>query len=212
VAGFASSRAWSDGSTLGLRADLTALPEPAPATIPVRMEHVPPRAVAAFTSSLDDIAGDDRVEVARRLRLLEAGLENFYLAQSEDGEPIYAQWLVPAGRQALLHDLMPGLYPELRPGEGLLEGAYTFPAFRGKRVMADAVRQVLVHGRDFEGLDSVLTYVAASFPPAIAGCARAGFGLDHTRHERWRLGVRRCTFGEPDGDALRSWTAATAPR
>jgi hypothetical protein len=100
-----------------------------------------------------------------------------------------------------------GLYPHLEPGEALVEGAYTFPDFRGLAAMSAGMWELLVAARD-AGATTAYTYVTPTNVPSLRGCSRAGFGLDHVRVEQRRAGRTRIARSRPDADAGRAWQTA----
>jgi len=93
----------------------------------------------------------------------------------------------------------------LADDEALVEGAFTFPTFRGLGVMADGMGQLLSRARR-QGVRSVLTYVAEDNLASLRGCARVGFSLDHLRVNRRRLGRRSSVVSPPDEPACAAWT------
>ena len=93
----------------------------------------------------------------------------------------------------------------------LLEGVYTYVAFRRLGAMADGMHQLLEIARA-GGAKAALTYVAADYPPSIRGCANVGFILDHVAVTKRRLFARRVVFVPADDEARSAWEAATAPR
>ena len=95
----------------------------------------------------------------------------------------YAQWLIRAEDQDLLHRHAPGRFNHLEPDEVLLEGAFTFAAFRSMGAMADGMAQLLRIAAG-EGATSALTYVAIDNVPSLRGCANVKFDLDHVTRQR----------------------------
>ena len=201
---------WYTKLFLGLRADLSELPDVRPAKEPIRMEQRDPRSFDGFRRELAKVDGNDYVEVLYRVWSCNAGVQRLYAADV-DAEPAYAQWLVRHRDQHLIDEHIPGRYRPLADDEVLLEGAYTFAAFRRMGMMADGMAQLLRIARD-EGANAAITYVGADNPPSLRGCASVGFRLDHVRQSERRLTRRRSVLGGPDGDARAIWAAATAPR
>ena len=156
---------------------------------------------------LDATSGPARLDALQRGRFCQTGLSRLYVARNADGEPIYAQWLVHAWELPVLQAVTRRIYQPLGPGEVLVEGAYTFTAFRGLGAMADGQRQLLEVAR-LEGASSAVTYVAPENVPSLRGCARVGFELDHVKVIRRRLGVERIKVSSPDGNARTLWLAA----
>lgn len=202
-------RAWSSSRALGLRAPLDALPDPKPAAIPVTMVATDTARFAGFEEELRRSGEDDSLEVLGRARFCRGGVTTMYVASDEQGAPIYAQWLVTSADQDRLHAVTGGLFPPLHDGEVLVEGAYTFIAFRKLGVMADGMHQLLVIARD-AGAHSAITYVTDDNVPSLRGCARAGFDLDHVRMTTRRLGIRRSVRRPLDDDARAAWQRALA--
>jgi GNAT superfamily N-acetyltransferase len=166
----------------------------------------PPTGV--FDTELTSARGEDWLETYLRQRMVVAEVAELFVARDDAGAPIYAQWLVKAEHWARLDRFAPGRYPQLGRDEGLVEGAFTFPRFRGLGVMADGMAQLLAIARD-AGSRSVLTYVGDANVPSLRGCARVGFDLDHVRVNRRRLGRRSSTVHPVDDAARRAWEAAT---
>ena len=202
---FARRRAWSSDVSFGLRADLDKLPEVPPARIPVRMEARDPATFSGFKDELTRVSGG--LGLAQRQNLCAARVQTLYVAVDDSGEPIYAQWLVRSHEQHALHRATHGLFPELRDGEALVEGAYTFASFRKLGVMADGMMQLLVRARA-SGDRTVFTYVADGNVASLRGCARVGFVPDHLRLDMCRLGVRRTRRIPLDASSEARWSAA----
>lgn len=203
----AREQLWYTKVFLGLRCDLHALPEVRPAKVELEMQ---PRAAgdgSAFERELRRVRGDDYLEVLFRLGLCEDGVTTLYVAGSDD-DPIYAQWLVRAGDQDLMHAHAPGRYERLAPREVLLEGAYTFAAFRRMGAMADGMAQLLRIARD-EGAETAITYVTDDNVASLRGCAAVGFVADHVRRSSRRFGVRRSVPRALDDRSRGLWESAT---
>ena len=199
---------WWTKTFLGLRCDVTHLPKVRPARVPITMEPTSTSLFRGFDQELTLSHGTDYVELLLRKGLCEAGVQELYVAHT-DGQPAYAQWLVRAEDQERLHKHAPGRYALLAPGEVLLEGAFTFAAFRRQGAMADGMAQLLQIAAA-EGATSAITYVAIDNLPSLRGCSNVGFELDHVRVSVRRLGRRRSHVHEPDGRASLAWATATA--
>ena len=203
-------RAWSSEKSFGLVADLSDLPEPRRARVPVLMKPCEPRSFKGFADELERVDGDDALEVASRIRMCNAGVEQLSVATDPGGEPIYAQWLIDVSNQEALHTVVPRLFPVLGPDETLVEGAYTFVRSRRTGAMADGMHQLLV-AASTGGERRCFTYVSAGNAPSLKGCARVGFELDHVRLTRRRLGRRSVVRQAPNPSDRNAWTTAVAP-
>jgi GNAT superfamily N-acetyltransferase len=186
-------RLHSDSASLGLRRDLR-VPFTGPgAKIPITVR---PLAEADDLSALDPEAGLSADEAFARLvqrRLLRSGLQTCYVAIAPDGKPCYMQWIIPPTGNARLRAVFGNLYPVLGPEEALLEGAYTFDAYRGQGIMGAAMTQVAEQAARFGGR-WVITFVDERNPASVKGCVRAGFAPYLKRYERFRLFFRKVTF------------------
>ena len=210
--GAARDRIWSQPHLyLGLRCDLEALPEVPKARVPVEMVPRDPPQVAAFRDELRRVDGADYVQVLLRAWMADSGVRVMYLAETPQGAPIYAQWLVRRDDQTQMAKVMPAAHDELGDGEVLLEGAYTFSGFRGCGAMADGMLQLLHHARA-DGHRFAITYVGAENVPSLRGCARVGFDVDHVRINTMRVGRRTSVRSEVTPEARAAWEAAIAPR
>ena len=146
-----------------------------------------------------------------RIALCDAGVRRLHVARDDSGAATYAQWLVGPEDHAAINGVNPDLSPPPGDGQVLLEGAYSYVAFRGAGAMGDAMHQLLEIARA-EGNREAFTYVATDFLPSIRGCARVGFQLDHMRVSRRRLFARHVSFLPADDAARAAWQQATASR
>lgn len=168
-------------------------------------------AEAGLLAELEASDGDDYAEVTQRISLCDAGVRQLYVARDDAGTPAYVQWLITVADFPVIDRHSPGLYRALGAGDVLLEGAYTYIAFRRLGAMADGMHQLLEIARE-QGEKAAFTYVATDYPPSIRGCANVGFVLDHVSVTKRRLFARRVVFVAADDEARSAWEAATAPR
>jgi hypothetical protein len=200
-------RLWSSKLSFGLRADLGTLPARRLAGIAIDMQPADPAAFEGFSAELERVRGREAFELTQRVHFCRAGVRTLFVAASDAGEPIYAQWLVRPDEQRALHRAARRLFPELHDGEALVEGAYTFVAYRRLGAMADGMHQLLARARE-AGDRSVLTYVDADNVASLRGCAHVGFVADHVRKNLWCLGRRFVRRRPLDESAEARWSAA----
>jgi hypothetical protein len=198
---------WHEKVFLGLRCDLTRLPDVRPARLALTMLPESLASFSGFEEELRRSGGRDSVELLLRIRSCESGVTTLYVARSDDGRPAYAQWLVRPREQAHLHAHAPGSYGQLADDEVLLEGAYTFGEFRRLGLMADGMAQLLRYARA-EGFRSAITYVATTNVASLRGCAACGFEPDHVRVSERRLGRRRSRPEALSVQARAAWAQA----
>jgi hypothetical protein len=205
-------RTWSDIRAFGLACDAASAPPARKAKVPVEMRPMDGAAgMRHFTEELDRVAGEEYQDVHNRVRMCSNDVRTLYISLDPDGNAIYAQWLVAPGEEGSLQATIPNQFPNLAPHECLLEGAYTFMAYRRNGAMGDGMHQLLMAARD-AGASRVITYVSEAHLASLRGCANAGFTLDHVRVTRQRFNLRRNLWHAPDPEARRTWAEAIAPR
>lgn len=205
-------RVWSEARDFGLACEAAEAPEARRAKVPVVMRPMDGETgVGHFSAELDRVSGEEHRDVHNRVRLCANGVRTLYMSLDPQGEAIYAQWLVAPGEEAPLQATVPNQFPTLPEGEWLVEGAYTFHAFRRMGAMGDGMHQLLMAARDAGGR-RVITYVGEENVGSLRGCANAGFTLDHVRITRHRFNIRRALWRKPDAEAQAVWAQAVAPR
>jgi RimJ/RimL family protein N-acetyltransferase len=200
----AGEHLWGSREFFGLRNDLSALPLPGPAPLCLNRSLHDARKFDGFSADLKRTRGKDYLETVLRVSMCDAGLETLYVWTGPDGSAAYAQWVFTDRNQHLLHAHQPNRYPNLKPGEVLLEGAYTFAPYRGQGVMKQAVLELLYLLRE-QGTQSVLVYVASGNYPSLRASARLGYTLDHIRCNTSRLWNFSSRILSPAGANLREW-------
>ncbi len=204
----ATAQVWGTQAYFVLRCDLEPLPPRRPAALSLAMV---PRDCATFDGFKHELArthGTDYLEVLLRRWLCEADIRELFVGDGPDGQSAYCQWLVRPRDQSRLHEHAPRRYPVLRADEVLLEGAYTFSAYRRRGAMADGMWQLLARARD-EGARAAITHVATDNRASLRGCAAVGFELDQMRRNNRRFGLHRSVLLPVDAAATQSWEAST---
>jgi RimJ/RimL family protein N-acetyltransferase len=191
---------------LGLRCDLSVAPRIPQAKLSVSMT-ARGSDFAGFSDELRSVAGRASLDAFVRQRMVERGVQTLYVAETEAGDDIYAQWLVTPATLETLDRFSPGRYPRLAVDEALVEGAYTFSDFRGLGVMAAGMAQLMATAHA-SGARAVITYVGEDNIPSLRGCARVGFELDHLRTNRRRFGMHSSVMSGLDDAARRAWAQA----
>ncbi len=96
---------------------------------------------------------------------------------------------------AQLQRYFSGMFPILKPGEALLEGAYTLEKVRGLGVMAAAMAQIAEKAGDVDA-HAIITFVEEDNIASLKGCKRSGFSVYLVRDVRWLLFSRTVKFQE----------------
>ncbi len=179
---------------LGLARDL-AVPHQAPAAkVPVEVHPLGPGEELDFLALDDtDLSDDAAHTILQQRRLLDSQVGTCWIAVDPDGRPAYMQCLILPEHNDRLGGLFGDLYPRLRPGQALLEGAYTPPDFRGKGIMAHAMALIAESATDL-GVRSVVTFVGEDNIASLKGCKKAGFWPYTRRLEIYRYGRRQVRY------------------
>ena len=138
--------------------------------------------IRPFNTSDNDYFRDEN----SNLGLVEAHIENCYVAVNTDNLPCYRQWLMGPSQNEKIKDFFKGSFPVLKNNEALLEAAFTLPTFRGKRIMPAAMARISEKGVDI-GAKYIITFVDINNIPSLKGCKRSGFNPYVLRIEKWFL-------------------------
>lgn len=171
----------SEVLAFGLKRDLTVDFENPNALIELK--------IRPFNTSDNDYFRDEN----SNLGLVDAHIENCYVAVNTDNEPCYRQWLIGASQNEKIKGFFKGSFPVLKKNEALLEAAFTLPTFRGKRIMPAAMARISEKGVDI-GARYIITFVDVNNIPSLKGCKRSGFNPYVLRTEKWFLFKRRIIF------------------
>ncbi|GAA4902833.1 hypothetical protein GCM10023204_03680 [Actinomycetospora succinea] len=188
-----SKRVSSSTHAYGLKRDLTAPHETPVAKIPISVRKLTEADVPLILDEHAEVDEAERWERHTRVRLLERGIGTPYVAVDPDDDPCYVQWLFGPDENAEVRDFFHGIFPELAPGEALLEGAFTPTRHQGRRIMSAGMSMIAEKARDL-GARDVLTFVGVDNIASLKGCERAGFLPAIDRWETRRLGRLRVTF------------------
>ena len=108
---------------VGLRRDVS-VPFAAPAAkVPVTVRPLRPDDDLAFIAEDPNLPSEEAAERSSRRSLVNADIPTCWIAVDSEGTACYMQWLIEARDNARIQASWAGLFPELNPGEALLEGA-----------------------------------------------------------------------------------------
>lgn len=167
----------------GLRRTLDQQIEPPKAKIPLQVRPFQPGDEdALFGHRLTGTDPADALEIRYRMEHLAADIPTPYVAvDMTTGTPCYLQWLMGADQNDKIQAKLWG-FPRLAQDQALLENAYIPPAYRGQRIMPEAMYQIAERARDFNARYA-LTFVTGDNMASLKGCKRAGFDI-YMVHER----------------------------
>jgi GNAT superfamily N-acetyltransferase len=198
------TRIRSQTTFYGLLRDLDIPVQAPPARIPVEVRPLSPDDDLSFLDadpSLDREANWLRQE---QRRLADAAIPTCWVAIAEGNRVAYMQWLIASAHNARIREYWDDFFPQLRPHEALLEGAYTPEAFRGQGIMPHAMARISEAARE-SGARHVITFVKEGNIPALKGSLKAGFSPHLMRRHSWTMLRRRVEFSELPPDMALSF-------
>jgi hypothetical protein len=167
----------------GLRRSLDQTIDPPKAKIPLSVRPYAASDEAALFGHLrTGTDADDAREIRYRLDHLAADIPTPYVAVDDStGTACYIQWLMGSDQNSKIQEKLWG-FPRLGKTEALLENAYIPPAYRGQRIMPEAMYLIAEKAR-LIGATHALTFVTGDNMASLKGCKRAGFDI-YMLHER----------------------------
>lgn len=134
-------------------------------------------------------------ENMRHIRLVNENIPTCYIAENKEKTPVFRQWLFKYDQNHRVKNYFGGIFPELQSDEALLEGGFTHDKFRGLRIMAKGILNIL-DLEENKDINRFITFVDITNISSIKGLQRAGFTAFCIRHEKWRF-FRRKVFFSP---------------
>lgn len=146
-----------------------------------------------FDLSKQEYTGRERIDAARRLFTLNAGIKTCYVVQDSSGNPRFLQWLIPSSENEKLHKVYGDWYPEIGTDEAMIEHAYVLPEYRGNGLLPCAVAQVLEIARE-SGARRAVTCIPTWNENSLQSFKRMGFVPFVRRTDRKFFGIRYRRF------------------
>lgn len=143
-------------------------------------------------------------EKMRHIRLVKENIPTCYIAENNEQVPVFRQWLFKHDQNQRIQNFFGGIFPSLENGEALLEGGFTHENYRGQRIMAKGILNIL-NLPENNDIKRFITFVDITNIPSIKGLQRAGFTPYSVRHEKWRFFKRTVTFTPISSEAKKSY-------
>jgi len=146
-----------------------------------------------FESLMDQLPQFDlntRKELLARLFFHQAGFQHCFLAKLPNGQTTYMQWLIyPEENEVIANHFTRQFYP-LRPGQVMLENAFTFPRFRGMGLLPAVSAQLLILARD-QGYKDAIVYIKKNQIASLNEFIKLGFTIRKMVREYKILGITK---------------------
>lgn len=203
---------WGDTDSFGLHRDLTvrfAAPESA---IPITVRKATQADVDCIMDVTEPGLSIEEINIRRgRGYEYNTGVRNAYVAVTEDDVPCYFQMVVYSRQNSVIRKLWGKTFPELNPGQVLLEGAVTPPNFRGKRIMPKAMALISDAVR-IDNETEAITFTDVTNIASLKGCYRAGYRPFCYRLRRRRFFYERVIVVPVDGDIVIPEISESGPK
>lgn len=177
----------------GLRRDVTVPFSAPPTKIELTVRPLAPQDDLSFLDSAPELSADAARTRRGQRHLVAAHLPVCWVALNPAGKIAYMQWLISPKDNERIREQWGGSFPQLRPDEALLEGAYTPEAYRGQGIMPHAMARIAESAQAL-GARWVITFVADDNIASLKGCKKAGFSPYLERRQSWLLFRRRAVF------------------
>ena len=186
------NRIYSNSVSFGLQRDLKNEFHASSAKITIQIRTLRTEELPELLDTSSDPTISPRI-VAGQRAMVKANIPICYVAVTVEDKPCYMQWLIGYDDNQKIKDYFKGVFPPLKKQEALLEGAYSHPAYRGLRIMPNAMALIAEKAANINAR-WVNTFVDVTNIPSLKGCQRSGFEPYLIRKDRWFLFRRSITF------------------
>jgi hypothetical protein len=145
--------------------------------------------------SLDDrdLSNEDVLERIRLLLLLKSGIEEGYVAETEDGTPCHISWLINSSQNEKIKVFYGGGVLPLAPNEIIIEGVFTQEKYQ--RLGIQRWRRIRFFEKSLAmGANRAVGYIRYDNIPSLKSSKSAGYKLFMIRRSRWRFFRRTFIF------------------
>ncbi len=189
----ARQRLYSRRVAIGIRRDLSVPYDVPPAKIPLIVRPLRPDDDLSFIAAAPGLSVQEAQRRADQRWFLRAELPNCWVAVDPDGQICFMAWLLTARDNDFIRARWRGLFPDLHPDEGMVEGVHTAETHRGLGIMGDATNQMMQQARDL-GIKYSLGYIVQENSASLRGGEKHGATPFARREERWLLFRHRIRF------------------
>ena len=166
---------YSRATFIGLEKNLNTKCAPVPCQVEYSLQLASEKDMEEVVQKAKTESKDSAHELVQRSWFYEFGFHDCYIARTIDtGELCFMQCLISKKYDNLLNQGFKYWFPKLKEDEAILENAYTFEKYRGKRIMP-SVMVKLSELASSKGYKRVITYVEQDNIASLKGCQRAGF-------------------------------------
>lgn len=196
-------RIYSKNLSFGLKRDLRENFQSPSANVDISIRPLQDIDIPLLLKNTSENPVNPRI-IANQQAMVDANIPSCYVAVTKDEKPTYMQWLIGYEQREIISNYFRGIFPELKKSEALLEGAYSSPAYRGLRIMPEAMSKI---AEKAESLNArwVITFVDIENIASLKGCKRSGFEPYVLRKCVWILFYNKVSFHPIPEDLLENY-------
>jgi hypothetical protein len=136
---------------------------------------------------------EDVLERIRLLRILNSGIQECYVAETDQGVPCHISWWINSSQNPIIEEFYGGGILPLAADEVLVEGAFTLEAYQ--RLGIQRWRRLKFFEKSLDvGATRVINYIRHDNLPSLKSSRSAGYKLFMIRKDKWRLFSRSFIF------------------
>jgi hypothetical protein len=194
ISGEFRRRLYSNGYFWLLRQEISLPSKPPEPDIRVRLRTLQSEDIPKLLNMSDGgLSGENVLERIRILQLLNSGIKECYVAETEDGFPCHISWLINSSQNEKIKVFYGGGVLPLAANEVLVEGVFTHEKFR--RLGIQKWRRIKFWEKSLAmGAKRAVGYIRHDNIPSLKSDISAGFKLFMIREDRWRFFRRSFIF------------------
>jgi hypothetical protein len=129
---------------------------------------------------------EDILERIRLLKILNSGIQECYVAETDQGVPCHISWWINSSQNPIIKKLFRGRILPLAADEVLIEGSFTLEAYQ--RLGIHKWRRFQFFEKSLSaGATRVINYVRHDNLPSLKSCRSAAYKLFMIRKDQWRI-------------------------
>jgi hypothetical protein len=170
-----------------------------PAQIPEPKIHVTLRLMKSddipklLDINQEGLKDEDVLERIRLLRILNSGIQECYVAETDNGEICHISWWVNSSQNPIIKEFYGGGILPLAADEVLVEGAFTLEAYQRLGIQKWRRLKFFEKSRAI-GAKRVINYIRHDNLPSLESSKKAGYRIFMIRRDKWRFFRRSFIF------------------
>jgi hypothetical protein len=136
---------------------------------------------------------EDVLERIRLLQILNSGIQECYVAETDQGVPCHISWWINSSQNPIIKEFYGGRILPLGANEVMFEGVFTLEAYQRLGILK--WRRLKFFEKSLgAGATRLIVYVQHDNLPSLKTCRSAGYKLFMIRKDQWRIFRRTFIF------------------